>query len=34
MSLLVFYDFAALVFIAVAVSVLWAQDDLKIAQGL
>ena len=34
MSLLVFYNFAALVFIAVAVSVLLAQDDLKIAQGL
>ena len=33
-SLLTFYDFTALVFIAVAVSVLLAQDDLKIPQGL
>ena len=33
-SLLIFYDFTALVFIAVAVSVLLAQDDLKIPQGL
>jgi len=33
-SLLVFYDFTALVFIAVAVSVLLAQDHLKTYQGL